>query len=519
METINDLNVFPIPDGDTGSNMYLTISSGKNNAPQNGNLGTVTGKISEGMLLGARGNSGVILSRIFAGIAKGLSDKESADTEEYTQAMHCGVKEAYEAVSTPVEGTILTVLKDSVGKAYGQDFESYFSTLVKEMEESLDRTPDLLPVLKESGVVDSGGAGLLSIARGMLAAFYGQEEDDVAPTETQKPQADLGKFGPDTPLEFGYCTEFLLRLQSAKVNLGNFDESQIKNYLTSVGESVVCFREDSIVKVHVHTKTPGDILTHCQRWGEFLTLKIENMTLQHSEATIRNNFDKEDSFKHTKPYGIVAVAAGEGLVRAFREAGADFVIEGGQTMNPSAGSFLEAFDKVGAETVFVLPNNSNIMLTARQAAAMYKKSEIIVLPCHNIGSGYVVAASLDTSCGNTGEIVASAEEIIGGVCTGMVSKATRDAAQNGITIRKGDYIGIEGGHILSCSQTAEEALEEIAEKLETARRDVALLFFGNGRTEQSAAALADSLRKKYPGTEFIPTNGSQPIYDYILVLC
>jgi len=518
---INDLNVFPIPDGDTGDNMYMTISAGRNNKTDSEKIGDIAAKLSEGMLLGARGNSGVILSRIFAGISKGLKGLDTASLEEFKAAMQSGVSEAYGAVSTPVEGTILTVLKDSVGKAEGSDFETYFEELVKEMEASLDRTPDLLPVLKEAGVVDSGGAGLLSIARGMQAALSGEieEDDSAAVPGTQKAQADLSKFGPDTVLEFGYCTEFLLRLQNAKVDLASFDEQEIKDYLNSAGESVVCFRDDSIVKVHVHTKTPGEILNHCQRWGEFLTIKIENMTLQHSEVTIQNKFDKKDEFKHSKPYGIVAVAAGEGLVNTFKESGVDFVIEGGQTMNPSAQSFLEAFKEVKAETIFVLPNNSNIIMTAQQAAGMYNDSKIIVLPCKNIGTGYVVAASLDTSSKDTDAIVEAANGIINSVSTGMVSKAIRDASQDGISVKEGEFIGIEGSRIISAASNAEDALIETAEKLGTADHDVALLFYGNGIPEGNALAVVESLQKKYPKTEFIPTDGGQPVYDYIIVLC
>ena len=520
-KTINDLNVFPIPDGDTGDNMYMTINTGRKAATAATGIGETAAAISSGMLLGARGNSGVILSRIFAGMAKGLEGLEEAGLEDFAAAMREGVASAYGSVPSPVEGTILTVLKDSVSKASGDSFEEYFSTLVEEMEASLDRTPDLLPVLREAGVVDSGGAGLLCIARGMAAALNGEEAEETEDGETEEhgSRVNLDDFGPDTELEFGYCTEFLLRLQTSKVDLATFDETVIRDYLTSVGESVVCFRDGSAVKVHVHTKTPGDIISHCQRWGEYLTMKIENMTLQHSEVTIQNNFVAKDEFRRTKAYGIVAVASGEGLAGAFREAGADVVIEGGQTMNPSAQDFIDAFDKVGAKTIFVLPDNSNIMMTAQQAAGMYDKAEAVVLPCKDPGAGYVTVASLDTSSGDTAAITASAVDIINSVTTGMVSVAIRDTVKDGLDIKEGDYIGFVRDEILSCGKSAGEAAVALAGRIGTGEHDAAVIFYGNGTGAEEAGELAASLQAAFPRTEFILTDGGQPVYNYIIALC
>ena len=290
-QTINDLNVFPIPDGDTGDNMHMTLCGGTSAGPA-GSLGETARTASQGMLLGARGNSGVILSRFFAGIAKGLDGLSDADLPTFIQALQEGVRSAYGAVSEPVEGTMLTVLREGVAAAEGAGFEAAFQAMVREMKASLDRTPDLLPVLKEAGVVDSGGAGVLCIMEGMLDALEGRFSEAAAPASaTPRPAADLDRFGPDSELTFGYCTEFLLRLQTAKVgDPEQFDVAQIRDWLNGAGESVVCFKDGSIVKVHVHTRTPGDILSHAQRWGEFLTVKIENMTLQHSGVTIRNQF-------------------------------------------------------------------------------------------------------------------------------------------------------------------------------------------------------------------------------------
>ena len=521
---INDLNVFPIPDGDTGDNMFMTINSGcmqaKQLALQSDSVASVADALSKGMLLGARGNSGVILSRIFAGIARGMKDVEEASTADFAHAMSCGVEEAYGSVSVPVEGTILTVLKDATNKANllkSDSLENYFGALLPEMEASLDRTPDLLPVLKEAGMVDSGGAGLLCIFRGMDKALKGNvlsndfESDDKS---SQKPQVNLDAFTADSELLFGYCTEFLLRLQRSKVDLATFDVQEIIDYLNAAGDSVVCFRDDSIVKVHVHTKTPGDILSHCQRWGEFLTLKIENMTLQHHETNIRNAFSKPH-----KAYGIVTVASGQGLVNAFKEAGADFVIEGGQTMNPSAQSFVEAFDVVSADTIFVFPNNSNIILTAQQAAELYDKSKVIVLPSKTMGAGYVAIASMDLSIKDTEAIVASANETMQGVVCGMVTRATRDTSFDGVNIHKNDSLGICHGDILCDAPNPEEAVIQLCEKIEVADHDVTLVFKGEDSPMDDAEQLVGRLQKLYPRTEFIMTDGGQPIYHYIIVLC
>ena len=523
-DIINDLNVFPIPDGDTGDNMFMTINSGcvqaKEVVAQSVPVGQVAEALSKGMLLGARGNSGVILSRIFAGIARGLKDVDELTVTDFAHAMSCGVEEAYSSVSVPVEGTILTVLKDAVIKANllkTDSLENYFGALLTEMDASLERTPDLLPVLKEAGVVDSGGAGLLCIFRGMDNALNGKtlsDETESGERETQKPQVNLDAFTADSELLFGYCTEFLLRLQRSKVNLDTFDVQEIIDYLNAAGDSLVCFRDGSIVKVHVHTKTPGDILSHCQRWGEFLTLKIENMTLQHHETNIRNAFSKPH-----KAYGIVTVASGKGLVDAFKEAGADFVIEGGQTMNPSAQSFVEAFDVVSADTIFVFPNNSNIILTAQQAAELYDKSKVIVLPSKTMGAGYVAIASMDLSIKDTDSIVASANETMQGVVCGMVTRATRDTSFDGVNIHKNDSLGICHGDILCDAPNPEEAVVQLCEKIEVADHDVTLIFKGEDSPMDDAEQLVERLQKLYPRTEFIMTDGGQPIYHYIIVLC
>ncbi|MBR1538263.1 MAG: DAK2 domain-containing protein [Bacteroidales bacterium] len=507
-KTINDLNVFPIPDGDTGDNMYMTLEAGSHAA--DGSLGMTAAAVSQGMLMGARGNSGVILSRIFAGIAEGLAGKQEAGVRDFENAMECAVKASYKAVATPVEGTILTVLREGVEAAReSRSFDEYFDRLIPAMERSLQHTPELLAVLKQAGVVDSGGAGLLYVAKGMRAALHG--EVSVLPETASAParHIDLNAFTEDSVLEFGYCTEFLLRLQRSKVDPETFDERIIADWLSAHGDSLVFFRDGTIIKVHVHTHTPGEILNHCQRYGEFLTLKIENMTLQHHENHMDERFHVGG-----KTLGVVAVAAGARLMSQFREMGADEVIEGGQTMNPPVQAFLEAFDRTGAENILVLPNNGNIVLTARQAAEMYDKARVEVLPTHSLGEGYYALASLDRS-ETLGQILPELEEALEGSATGFVSRAIRDSRAG----HTGDFLGMSGKDIRCASPERKTALLELARSLEAGNHDIALLLSGEDVSPEEAAGAAEALTAAFPRTETTLVEGGQPVYDYILLLC
>jgi DAK2 domain fusion protein YloV len=518
-QEINDLNVFPIPDGDTGDNMYMTIQAGCNpsTGPSTGpstssgtgaTLPEVAKAVSAGMLMGARGNSGVILSRMFAGLAKGLADVHEADAEAFSRAMLAGVEESYHAVSEPVEGTILTVFREGAEAAAGsQNLNEYFDHLVSAMDLSLQHTPEQLDVLKKAGVVDSGGAGLLYIAEGMRAVLHGEAAevpDEAAPAAQH---VDLDAFTEDSVLEFGYCTEFLLRLQRCKVDLDTFDETVLSDWLAQNGESLVFFRDGSIVKVHVHTRTPGEILNHCQQYGEFLTVKVENMTLQHHENHMDERFKKG-----RKAFGVVAVASGAGLVDTFKELGADIVIEGGQTMNPPVERFIEAFDAVSADTVFVFPNNGNILLTARQAAEIYDKADIRVIPAKTLGEGYYALANLDTEAGDADAIAAALTEAAGEVATGLVSRAIRDSGP----FHEGEYLGICGKEILTAGPTPEAAVEALAEAMDAGSSDVILVFAGEGGTRSEK--VREALEKRYPRAEVILQSGGQPVYEYILVL-
>ena len=516
---INDLNVFPIPDGDTGDNMLMTLKAGC--AALEGHLGALSelsSAASSGMLLGARGNSGVILSRIFAGLAKGLKDVVVADPKTFAKAMQSAVEEAYKSVPVPVEGTIITVLREGVaGADAGSDLNHYFETLLNAMQVSLDHTPELLQVLKEAGVVDSGGAGLVSIFRGMNEALNGiVSEEGIVPSMAASPTVELDKFTENSTLEFGYCTEFLLRLMRSKVDLDAFDEKIIFDYLNQVGESVVAFREDSIVKVHVHTFTPGVILNEMQKYGEFLTIKIENMALQHHQSTNQNNA----SFKlPSKPYGIVTVASGEGLINAFREFGVDEVIVGGQTMNPSTQDFLDAFARINAQHILVFPNNNNIKMAADQAAKLYKHADIHVLPSTTIGEGYYGIGAIDRDNPNVDEVITSVTEIMESIVTGIVSTAIRDAEGDQVSVHTGDFIGYSGKQILSANTDRETAAKNLVERLGAASRDVMLVFNGVDVPSEEAERLVADLQTQYKDLEIMLNNGAQPIYDYIFVLC
>ena len=516
--TINDLNVFPIPDGDTGDNMLMTLKAGCTALKeQMGTLSEMASAASSGMLLGARGNSGVILSRIFAGLAKGLQGVVIADTQTFAKAMQAAVEEAYKAVPVPVEGTIITVLREgAAGADNNTDLNHYFETLLEAMQVSLDHTPELLPVLKEADVVDSGGAGLLSIFRGMNDALNGNiSQEEIEPTTAAPvPTIELNKFDENSKLEFGYCTEFLLRLMRSKVDLDTFDEKEIIDYLNKVGESVVAFREGTIVKVHVHTFTPGEILNEMQKYGEFLTIKIENMALQHHQSTNSNNA----SFKTPpKKYGIVTVASGKGLTEAFRGIGADEVIAGGQTMNPSTQDFLEAFARINAQHILVFPNNKNIKMAADQAAELYKDADIRVLPSTTIGEGYYGIGYIDRDNNNVDEVVESITEIMQSVVTGMVSTAIRDAEGEHVTVHTGDFVGYSGKQLLSDNPNRSIATLELCERINATQRDVMLIFFGKDVPQDEAEQLFSDLQARYKNLEIMLNNGTQPIYDYIII--
>ena len=522
---VNELNVFPVPDGDTGDNMYMTINSGAEMLKERpAELDRASDLAARGMLFGARGNSGVILSRIFYGIAKGFEGMESTDVYGFARALERGVTEAYGAVAEPVEGTILTVYREAVKYAADRlngasTVESFTDDFASEMHRSLEHTPELLAVLKEAGVVDSGGAGLLYIVEGMretLAGFIATAEAFTPDAGRKTP--DLSAFTENDVLTSGYCTEFLLRLQKSKTgDPGNFDPSGFIEWVKRQGSSVVAFRDGSVLKIHVHTMRPGDILNEAQKYGEFLTLKIENMTLQENSSTVANRFEiPKLNFK--KRYGTVAVASGAGVTETFRELGCDAVVEGGQSMNPSVEDLVRAIGSAAAETVFVFPNNGNVILTAGQAAALCPGTRVITVRTHSAGEGYAAMSVFDADEKDPDKILRDLEEAAASVVTGNVSAAVRDSELDGISVRKGQYLGFTRDRILTACDRRADTVLALAGELDAGNYGILMLIRGAGVPEEEGGDLARELQARFPDTEIIPIDGGQPVYDYMLVL-
>lgn len=510
--TINDLNVFPIPDGDTGDNMLMTSIGGVDKISENLSLSSVSHSISDGMLLSARGNSGVILSQIFEGIAGELENVETAETDVLAKALQNGTKHAYSAVMDPTEGTMLTVMRcatEYISRKVYDSPEELLKDFLEEAKRTLEKTPDMLPVLKKAGVVDSGGAGLVYIVEGMLKAFTEEDDDLDISVSPAKQDIDVNLFTEDSVLEYGYCTEVLVRLMNAKTNIESFDVSTITDYLKSIGDSVVTFKNGSIVKIHVHTKTPDKVLSFCQQFGEFLKIKIENMSLQHNNTII----EKDSAIKKQR-YGVVAVASGEGIKNLFTERGADIIVDGGQSMNPSTQDFLDAFEKVNAKTIFVLPNNSNIILAAKMAASMYTDSKVYVIESHNMGSGYAALSMYNPDSNDEQEIVSELTSAMEGVTSIAVSKSVRNA--EGVT--SGDYIGFVGKDILCDNPVRKDAVIESLGKMDSSSFEICLLIFGKEANESEAEEVKKEIDAKYPSKEVFVVDGKQDIYDYILIL-
>ena len=522
MKEVNDLNVFPIPDGDTGSNMYMTINGGVDyiKQVQTNDIFSKARALADGMMLNARGNSGVILSQIFNGLANGLKNVNTANIINLCEAFKEAVRQAYSSVVKPVEGTILTVIREATefinnNKFKYESINSLFEDLIIEMENSLNRTPELLDILKEAGVIDSGGAGLLYIFKGMYDVINGknisyEETDKFESSKSSK--VDFSKFTADSIMEYGYCTEFLLQLQNSKVDIENFDVNRIIEYLSTIGDSIVVFMTGSVVKVHVHSFVPYKALEFCQQFGEFLTIKVENMTLQHNETVKKINKDQK------KKYAVVTVATGKGLIETFNEMGVDEVIDGGQGHNPSTRTFIEAFDKVNAENIFVLPNNSNIILTANEAKELYKDSEIFVINTKDLGQGYAALSVLDYSIGTPIEIANVLDEAKENAVTGMITKSVRDANINHVNIKEGDYIGFSNKEMYSSNSSKIDTFIELIEKLNVKNKDFLINVCGKDVKEVEKLQIEKLLKEKYPRLEVYNIDGLQDVYDFIIIL-
>lgn len=522
---VNDLNVFPIPDGDTGINMSMTLGGGLRclDGYSETSVEKAAVLLADGMLLSARGNSGVILSQLFSGIADGLQGKEIASVSDLAFALKRGVECAYAAVRNPTEGTILTVAREAAEFAASRvtpesTLDTFGADYLGELEASLQRTPELLSILKEAGVIDSGGAGLYYIVDGMIKAARGEALGEVSlPRQEVSVAIDKSNFDENSVLEFGYCTEFLLQLQTCKTDPETFAVEQLISYLDTLGDSIVAFKSGSIVKVHVHTMTPGAVLTHCQQYGEFLTLKVENMTIQHHQTVIQDRFTAQPKTPR-KPYAIVAVVSGVGVRQTFEALGADVVLEGGQGKNPSAEDFTLAFDAANAETIFVLPNNGNIILAARQAAELYPAADVRVVESKNIGEGYAALTMLSYDSNDTETILRELTDATQGVQTGMVTRAVRDAKIDGITIHNGEYIGFTDKRMLTAQEEKCSAALSLLDALELEQHEFLIVIYGAHTTAQDRTALIQALTAHWPELEVHEIVDGPEAYDYTFIL-
>ena len=521
IDTVNDLNVFPIPDGDTGENMGATLYGGVNAIAGDESLsvGEIASAFSRGAVMGARGNSGVILSQFFAGLADGIGEKQEIDAAGMGEAMREGVRRAYEAVATPVEGTMLTVLREATEaavKSGAETLEEFFGNFALAAKEWTDRTPEMLDVLREAGVVDSGGMGVYYLAVGMEKALRGEKVDGAGELTESKKELDLDLFTENDEMKFGYCTEFMLRLTKKKTNIDDFDVNELRAWLEENGDSVVIFKTGTIVKVHVHTFEPENILAHCHAYGEFLTLKIENMTLQHNGKT-----EKKQTFRHRPTrakFAIVTVACGKGMKTLFGELGADAVIDGGQGNNPSTEIFIEAFDAVNADNIFVLPNNGNVVMAAEQAAKEYGKSQVRVIPSKTMGDGYAALTMLDYGSDDAAAIEKEMTENMKSMTTALLSKSVRDANICGVEIKKGEYIGFVGKEMLVSDPDKIAAAIELVACAGGENGEFITVFYGENATDEDKTRLKEEAEKRFPNAEFYETDGGQEVYDFMFVI-
>lgn len=523
MSTLNDLNVFPVADGDTGTNMYRTIQGGLTEATkeETDSIAKVSKAFAKGILLSARGNSGVILSQIFSGINEILKYFDKVTPTQLADAYRKGIEKAYSAVQNPTEGTILTVFRESTEYAAqniteNSSIEDFYELHIKEARRSLERTPELLPVLAEADVVDSGAAGYLAVAEGMYKALTGElVPEKFKPAQTQETEAiDIDSFTRDSVLEFGYCTEFLIRLTTAKVDPDNFDIQQIIDDLNSLnGESVVAYKQDDIVKVHVHTFTPGLILAKMQDYGEFLTVKVENMSIGHSE----NEKPKDKKKKRTK-FSVVSVSTGDGISALFTDMGAHRIIWGGQTQNPSTEEFIEAFSECYSENIIVLPNNKNIILAANQAAKLYTDANVYVVETKNLAEGYCALAVINPGFTDMQILTESAARAVKDVQSLEVTQAVRNATIHGTDVKQGDFMAIGAGKVQATALNPEEAVLKALQNLDTDLAEIITLFTGKNVTAERRVALTEELEEIYDECEIVVYEGGQDVYDYYVAI-
>ena len=535
-QTINDLNVFPVPDGDTGTNMSMTIAAAvtelKKSEPAA--LDKAVSITASALLRGARGNSGVILSLLFRGLSKGLKGRETAGAAEFAAAMQEGVSSAYKAVMKPAEGTVLTVSRLAAKRAAERaaeeaDFEKVLEAAIQEGYEALAQTTDMNPVLKKAGVVDAGGKGYLLILEGMLAELRGEPMPESDEEEPQKAKADFEVFAAEE-ITFAFDTVFIVRKNDPNVDLEPF-----RIYLNSIGDSLVIGEDDEAFKVHVHTNIPGSALTEGQKYGTLELAKIENMRTQYEDVAAGKKAQSVDDLEmeetalearearqsgHVvappeKKYGFLSVCAGDGLAAVFQDLGVDGVVSGGQTMNPSTESILEGVDQIPAETVFVLPNNGNIIMAAQQCAALTEKN-VVVIPSKTVPQGITAMMNVDFEAPDAETLTGTMTEALSGVTTAQITYAARDSDFDGFDIKAGDYLALEEGKLFGTDASLHSLLKKLA--ADAADRDASFisLYFGEDVTEEDAQEAGKLFADACPGAEVMVLSGGQPVYYYII---
>ena len=524
-EYINELNVFPVPDGDTGTNMTMTIMSAAKEVSmlKNPTMDELGKAISSGSLRGARGNSGVILSQIFRGFVKSIKGNDELDITIMGNAVNHAAETAYKAVMKPKEGTILTVAKVTAEKAVycarnTEDFEEFAQVVIKEANEILQKTPEMLPVLKEAGVVDSGGQGLVEFLQGAVDALMGKEVDLSSIEKTAVKPAATASEAPleEKDIKFGYCTEFIVM---TKEEISMEEEQKFKDFLMGIGDSIVVVADEDIIKVHVHTNHPGKAIEKGLTYGELTNMKIDNMREEHRERL--NLTQAEAQAEESKPeeprkdFGFVAVSIGQGMNDIFRELGVDYLIEGGQTMNPSTEDMLNAIEQVNAETVFILPNNKNIILAATQAQSLVEDKNVVIIPTTTVPQGISAIIGFDPEA-DAEENEDNMKDIIECVKTGEVTYAVRDTSINGITIKVDDIMGIDDDGIKKVGQDVEKVTLELLEEMVDEDSELISIYYGEDTTKEQAEALLEKVEETYGDCDVQLEYGGQPIYYFLL---
>lgn len=522
-EKINSLNVFPVPDGDTGTNMNLSMSSGAKETAANvvENIGELGKSFSKGLLMGARGNSGVILSQLFRGMSQYIADKKEIDAKEFAEAIQNGVSIAYKAIIKPVEGTILTVAREAAeaGLKAAENTDSVvevMEAIYAESQASLKRTPDLLPILKEVGVVDSGGQGLVCVYQGFVAALKGEKIEGLESVETNvvdmqfEDDHDMDFMSPED-IVYGFCTEFTVRLDKEKKE---FDEDKFRADMSKFGDSLLVISDSEYVKIHVHTETPGEVFNYGQQYGELIKIKSDNMREQHREVLRKQEAKQATAPKELKEQAMISISMGAGLSKVLTSMGVDYIVEGGQTMNPSTEDIMKAIKEVNAKNIFIFPNNKNIQLAAKQAAELAEEN-VFVIESKTAPQGLAAVMVFNPQAAPE-ENFANMQEVLSTVSTLEVTHAVRDTNIEGVEIKKDEFMGIRNGKIVVSNLSLNTVLEELLEKSIDEDTEIVTLYLGEESTEEYTDFLEKLIEEKYPDVEVELIESGQPVYPYII---